>query len=102
MKVGKRFALLLLVYISVDFLDPWIPGVFFFGAEQLFVDTAIEVAPGSGPACDIGAPAVPGFAAVPHTVRDVRREPLLHAPSVRHTARTHLARGPSSPASEDH
>ncbi len=106
MKVGKRFALLLLVYISLDFLDPSIPGVFFFDAEQLFVDTAIEQTPGSGLAFDIGPPVVPGFAAVPHAARDVRREPLPRAPGVLLTARTHLAsdpaRGPSSPSSEDH
>ena len=34
--------LLLLFYITADFIDPSVPGVFFFDNDTLFVDGAIQ------------------------------------------------------------
>lgn len=39
----RRWALLLCLYIAVDFMDPSIPGVFFFDSEVLFVDAVIQL-----------------------------------------------------------
>ena len=39
---GHLFACLLLLWISADFMDPFTPGVFFFGHDAFFVDGAIQ------------------------------------------------------------
>jgi hypothetical protein len=41
-RLPRHWTLLLLIYITVDFMDPSIPGVFFFGSDELFVDGAIQ------------------------------------------------------------
>jgi hypothetical protein len=39
---GHLLPLLLLLYVTADFMDPSIPGVFFFDNDVLFVDGAIQ------------------------------------------------------------
>jgi len=39
---GHLLTLLLLLYITADFMDPLVPGVFFFDNDALFVDGAIQ------------------------------------------------------------
>jgi len=31
------------LYLAADFMDPSIPGVFFFDSKELFVDGAVQV-----------------------------------------------------------
>jgi hypothetical protein len=38
----RQWTLLLLLYITVDFMDPSIPGVFFFDNDALFVDGVVQ------------------------------------------------------------
>jgi hypothetical protein len=35
-------AVAVLAYVGADFLDPSVPGVFFFDSERLFVDSAVQ------------------------------------------------------------
>jgi hypothetical protein len=42
MRVCRSWTLLILVYITVDFLDPSIPGVFFLDNDALFVDSVVH------------------------------------------------------------
>lgn len=37
-----QWALLLLFYVGADFMDPSIPGAFFFDSEELFIDGAVQ------------------------------------------------------------
>jgi hypothetical protein len=39
----RRLALVLLLYVAADFMDPSIPGVFFFDGGVLFVDGVIQL-----------------------------------------------------------
>lgn len=39
----RRWAILLLLYIAADFMDPSIPGAFFFDSGVLFVDGVVQV-----------------------------------------------------------
>ena len=39
----RLLPLLLLLYITVDFMDPSVPGVFFFDNDALFVDGVVQV-----------------------------------------------------------
>lgn len=45
MRADRRLALVLLLYITADFVDPAIPGVFFFESPTLFVDGAVQGEP---------------------------------------------------------
>jgi hypothetical protein len=38
----RHWALLFLLYVTIDFLDPSIPGVFFFDTESFFVDGVVQ------------------------------------------------------------
>jgi hypothetical protein len=38
-----QWALLLFLYIAFDFMDPSIPGVFFFDSDELFVDGVVQL-----------------------------------------------------------
>ena len=38
----RHWALLLLLYVAIDVMDPSIPGVFFFENETFFVDGAVQ------------------------------------------------------------
>jgi hypothetical protein len=38
----RHWALLLLLYVAIDFTDPSIPGVFFFDTEAFFVDGVVQ------------------------------------------------------------
>ncbi len=40
--VPRHWALVLFIYIGVDFMDPSIPGVFFFDSDALFVDGVVQ------------------------------------------------------------
>lgn len=42
-RVARRWTLLLMLYVAADLMDPSIPGVFFFGGKELFVDGVIQV-----------------------------------------------------------
>jgi hypothetical protein len=39
---ARRWLLLLLLYVAIDFMDPSIPGVFFFDTEFFFVDGVVQ------------------------------------------------------------
>jgi hypothetical protein len=41
-RLPRHWALLFLLYVTIDFLDPSIPGVFFFETESLFVDGVVQ------------------------------------------------------------
>lgn len=43
MKWSRCLTLLLVLYVGVDFLDPAIPGVFFFDNPALFLDGVVQV-----------------------------------------------------------
>ena len=102
----RLVALPLLIYITLDFLDPAIPGVFFFDSDQLFVDGVVQVATDSN-----GERAPDRHSAAFDSSSDaiqVSRPPriaLSPAPLVTrprsHSARAHAA-SPPRPASEDH
>ena len=38
----RAFALFLVLYLTLDFSSPFLPGAFFFGDDGLFIDTVIE------------------------------------------------------------
>ena len=104
MSVNRLLTLAILLYITADFVDPMIPGVFSFDADQFFVDSVVQLTPDVGEALpELG----PG-ASESSTRRDSDQGPRIawsHAPRVRHAPRSHLARaGSSSPPSrsEDH
>jgi hypothetical protein len=42
LRFSRRWTLLLLIYIAIDFMDPSIPGVFFFDNDALFMDGAVQ------------------------------------------------------------
>ena len=44
MHTGRLWALVLLLYVIIDFTDPSTPGVFFFDTDHLFVDAAVTLA----------------------------------------------------------
>jgi hypothetical protein len=44
MRTGRFWPLLLLLYVTVDFTDPSIPGVFFFETDHLFVEATVTLA----------------------------------------------------------
>jgi hypothetical protein len=43
MKRSPGLAFFVLLYISLDFCDPSVPGVFFFDSSHLFMDGVVEV-----------------------------------------------------------
>jgi hypothetical protein len=43
MRIGRRWPLFLLVYLVFDFAHPWVPGVFSFEADQLFIDGVLTL-----------------------------------------------------------
>jgi len=49
--LARHWVLLLTLYLGVDFMDPSIPGVFFFETEALFMDGVVEAK--STTACDL-------------------------------------------------
>lgn len=51
--LARRWALLVILYVAADFMDPSIPGVFFFDGKELFVDGVIQVK--SNASRDLGA-----------------------------------------------
>jgi len=42
MTVFRAVAIAVLMHVGADFLDPSVPGVFFFDARDLFVDGAVQ------------------------------------------------------------
>lgn len=42
-RLARYWVLLVGLYVAADFMDPSIPGVFFFDSEELFVDGAVQV-----------------------------------------------------------
>jgi hypothetical protein len=42
-RFSPHWALLLLLYVAADFMDPSIPGVFFFDGGVLFVDGVVQL-----------------------------------------------------------
>ena len=101
--------LLALLYIAADFMDPSIPGVFFFDADQLFIDGAVQAKtsvthdarPEVTPAMGSGAneDPQPSVAALPRSMR--RADRIGHSPRRGLTLDRLQSRGPSS-LSEDH
>ena len=53
-RLARHWPLLLILYVVADFVDPSIPGVFFFESKQLFVDGVIQ-AKSSAPSRDVVA-----------------------------------------------
>src|SRR5260370_22653544 len=49
MTTGRRFALLVLLFIVEDFVNPATPGVFSFEASNFFMDGAIRLTRASAP-----------------------------------------------------
>jgi len=43
LRLSRHWALLLFLYIAADFMDPSIPGVFFFDSRVLFVDGVVQL-----------------------------------------------------------
>lgn len=42
-RLSRHWALLVVLYLAADFMDPSIPGAFFFDSKELFVDGAVQV-----------------------------------------------------------
>jgi len=43
LRLSRHWALLLFLYVAADFMDPSIPGAFFFDGEVLFIDGAVQL-----------------------------------------------------------
>jgi len=43
LRLPHHWVLLLFLYVAADFMDPSIPGVFFFDRERLFVDGVVQL-----------------------------------------------------------
>jgi hypothetical protein len=43
LRLPRHWALLLLLYVAADFMDPSIPGVFFFDGGVLFIDGVVQL-----------------------------------------------------------
>ena len=73
----RPWALLLVVYLGADFLDPSVPGIFFLDRDRLFVDSVVEVKPTFSPlAPQHATPGVDGPSV------EVQRRPALGRPVV--------------------
>lgn len=59
----RRLALVLLLYVAADFMDPSIPGVFFFDGGVLFVDGVIQLK--SSASSSVATPQPPPFGSQP-------------------------------------
>jgi hypothetical protein len=105
MSVFRLLALAILLYITADFVDPMIPGVFSFDADQFFVDSVVQLTPD---AVGEALPELGPSASESSTRRASDQGPPIawsRAARVRHAPRSHLAhaRAPSPPSrSEDH
>ena len=101
----RLVALPLLIYITLDFLDPALPGVFFFDSDQLFVDGVFQASSDSDgqSALDRQPAAFDWSDAIlisrPPRIR-VSSVPLVTRPRS-HSALAHAV-SPPRPASEDH
>ena len=42
MSLRRAFTLVLMLYLVFDLSSPWLPGIFFFDDEGLFIDTVVE------------------------------------------------------------
>ena len=106
MRISRNWAFLMLLYISADFVDPSVPGVFFLDNESLFVDSVIQA---KHTAVILKAPAVgPRASALPlsHVPQVAAPRPRFE-PGLWSCCQLPLARGslrPTAlpPASDDH
>ena len=104
MRTMRVLAVVVLAYITADFVDAMDPGIFCFDAEQLFVDSVVQIAPERiGETPRLVPARVDWLARMDSQQR--HHVARIQAPRVRHAPRSHIAYAVSSSppsSSEDH
>jgi len=103
MSVRGAILLALVLYLSADYCDPSIPGVFSFGTGSFFVDS-VESRSAARVVPPVSTSALPGYGTV--TLRAPAPTPVVHARADRrpYVPRAHIVTSPPAApgASEDH
>ena len=102
----RPWALLLVLYMGADFLDPAVPGIFFFDHDKVFVDGVVELKPVVAPLAPHQPAPGSGSRAVEVERRPATGHPVAPAPSPTparwSSARRVDASAPAPPSPDDH
>jgi hypothetical protein len=102
----RPWAFLLVLYMGADFLDPAVPGIFFFDHDQLFLDGVVELKPIASPLAPHQPTPGSGGRAVEVARRPTPGRPVVLSSSPKParwaSARRVESSSPSPPSPDDH